>query len=311
MADRATPLRLAFMGAPDFAVPALQALIDSPHTIAAVYTQPPRPAGRGHKERKTAVHLAAVAAGLDVRCPKSLKSDEALEAFRALDLDAAVVVAYGLILRRGFLDAPRLGCFNIHPSLLPRWRGAAPIQRAIMAGDTETGVAIMRMEEGLDSGPVLAVERVPITPETTAGTLHDDLARLGPKLMLEVLDGVASGALKATPQSETGVTYAAKIGPEDQRIDWRDDARTIDCRIRALSPRPGAWFDLGGTRVKLWAAEVIDASGAPGEVIDDRLGVACGKSALRLLTLQREGKRAMTAEEFMRGNSVPKGTTLG
>jgi methionyl-tRNA formyltransferase len=310
MADRATPLRLAFMGTPDFAVPALQALIDSPHTIAAVYTQPPRPAGRGHKERKTPVHLAAESAGLDVRTPKSLKSEEEQDAFRALDLDAAVVVAYGLILRKPVLEAPRLGCLNIHPSLLPRWRGAAPIQRAIMAGDAETGVAIMKLDEGLDSGPILLEERVPISPRLNAGDLHDLLAKRGAALMLKALDGLADGSLKPTPQAEAGITYAAKITHEDQRIDWKQDAAAIECRVRALAPMPGAWFDLGGIRVKLWDAEVTTGSGKPGEVIDDELAVACGSGALRLLTLQREGKRAMSADEFLRGNAVPEGTCL-
>ena len=310
MAGRATPLRIAFMGTPDFAVPALQALIDSPHVIAAVYSQPPRPAGRGQKERKTPVHLAAEAAGLDVRTPKSLKSESEEEAFKALNLDAAVVVAYGLILRKPILEAPRLGCLNIHPSLLPRWRGAAPIQRAIMAGDAETGVTIMKLDEGLDSGPILLEEHVPITPRMTAGALHDDLARRGAGLMLKALEGLADGSLQPKPQSETGVTYAAKISHDDQRIDWNNRTEAIERRVRALAPMPGAWFDLGGTRVKLWEAEVIEGSGKPGEVIDDKLTVTCGSGALRLLTLQREGKRAMSAEEFLRGNAVLRGTCL-
>lgn len=310
MAGRATPLRIAFMGTPDFAVPALRALIDSPHVIAAVYSQPPRPAGRGQKERKAPVHLAAEAAGLDVRTPKSLKSESEEEAFKALNLDAAVVVAYGLILRKPILEAPRLGCLNIHPSLLPRWRGAAPIQRAIMAGDAETGVTIMKLDEGLDSGPILLEEHVPITPRMTAGALHDDLARRGAGLMLKALEGLADGSLQPKPQSETGVTYAAKISHDDQRIDWNNRAEAIERRVRALAPMPGAWFDLGGTRVKLWEAEVIEGSGKPGEVIDDKLTVTCGSGALRLLTLQREGKRAMSAEEFLRGNAVLRGTCL-
>ena len=310
MADRVTPLRLAFMGAPDFAVPTLNALIASPHTIAAVYTQPPRPAGRGQKERKTPVHLAAEEAGLTVRTPASLGSETEISLFQSLDLDAAVVVAYGLILKKAILEAPRLGCLNIHPSLLPRWRGAAPIQRAIMAGDAETGVAIMKMDEGLDTGAVLLKERVPIAPRMNAGDLHDLLARRGAVLMLKALAGLADGSLKPTPQAGSGVTYAAKITHDDQRIDWKQDAKAVLCRVRALAPMPGAWFDLGGVRVKLWDAEVTEGKGRPGEVIDDGLTVACGSEALRLITLQREGKRTMSADEFLRGNPVPEGTCL-
>jgi methionyl-tRNA formyltransferase len=310
MADRMTPLRLAFMGTPDFAVPALNHLIRSRHEVVAVYTQPPRPAGRGHKERKTPVHLAAESANLPVYTPNSLKSSAELSLFQSLELDAAVVVAYGLILPSGFLTAPKFGCLNIHPSLLPRWRGAAPIQRAIVAGDAETGVTIMQVSEGLDSGPILLLETVPIGPKTTASDLHDDLAERGAVLMLKALEGLADGSLKPVPQSEAGVTYAAKIGPEDQRIDWRKDAREIERRVRALSLMPGAWFELEGKRVKLWSGEVCQGSGAPGTVIDDRLTVACGSSALRLLKLQREGKAAMDADDFLRGTAVPKGAVL-
>jgi methionyl-tRNA formyltransferase len=310
MADRTTPLRLAFMGTPDFAVPAFNQLIESRHEVVAVYTQPPRPAGRGHKERKTPVHLAAESAKLPVYAPNSLKSPADLAIFQSLELDAAVVVAYGLILPSAFLTAPRFGCLNIHPSLLPRWRGAAPIQRAIMAGDGKTGVSIMQVAEGLDSGPILLSETVPIAPKTTAGDLHDDLATRGAGLMLKALDGLAEGSLKAIPQPEAGVTYAAKIGPADQRIDWRKDAGEIERQVRALAPMPGAWFELEGKRVKLRAAEVIDGNGSPGTVIDDRFGVACGSGALRLLKVQREGKAVMDGEAFLRGAAVPEGTVL-
>jgi methionyl-tRNA formyltransferase len=310
MADRTTPLRLAFMGTPDFALPALETLIASPHEIVAVYTQPPRPAGRGHNEKKTPVHLAAEAAGFEVLTPKSLKSAEEQDLFRSLQLDAAVVVAYGLILPKAILTEPRFGCLNIHPSLLPRWRGAAPIQRAILAGDDETGVAIMRLDEGLDSGPILATETVPIDPTATAGALHDDLAQRGARLLLRVLDGLTAGVVQAAPQTGIGVTYAAKIGPHDQRIDWRKGAAETERQIRALSPVPGAWFEFAGARVKLWSAVVTEGNGKPGEVIDSDLTVACGSGALRPLTLQRQGKKAMSAGEFLRGNPVSKGTIL-
>ncbi len=310
MADRTTPLRLAFMGTPDFAVPALNRLIESRHEIVAVYTQPPRPAGRGHKERKTPVHIAAETVDLPVYTPNSLKSPAEQAVFQAFELDAAVVVAYGLILPAPILDAPRFGCLNIHPSLLPRWRGAAPIQRAIMAGDAETGVTIMKLDEGLDSGPILLAETVPIGPAATAGDLHDDLAERGARLMLQALDGLADGSLSPTPQTDDSVTYAAKITHDDQRIDWSRDAVEIERQVRALSPMPGARFELGGVQVKLWSAEVIDGAGAPGTVIDDGLAIACGRGALRLLRLQREGKAAMDAAAFLRGTMVPKGTVL-
>jgi methionyl-tRNA formyltransferase len=310
MADRTTPLRLAFMGTPDFAVPALNHLIQSLHEIVAVYTQPPRPAGRGHKEHKTPVHLVAESADLPIYTPNSLKSPAEQAVFQTFELDAAVVVAYGLILPAPILGAPRFGCLNIHPSLLPRWRGAAPIQRAIMAGDTETGVTIMKLDEGLDSGPILLAEKVPIGPATTAGDLHDDLSERGAMVMLTALDGLAEGSLSPEPQPETGITYAAKITAQDQRIDWSRDAIEIERQVRALSPMPGAWFELDGVRVKLWSAEVSNGSGAPGTVLDDGLAIACGRGALRLLRLQREGKAAMDAAAFLRGTKVPKGTVL-
>jgi len=304
------PLRLAYMGTPDFAVPALLALIDAGHEIAAVYTQPPRPAGRGHKLQPSAVHRAAATAQLPVRHPATLRTPEAQAEFRDLGLDAAVVAAYGLILPRPILDAPRLGCFNIHASLLPRWRGAAPIHRAILAGDAETGVTIMRMEAGLDTGPMLLAGRVPIGPHATTPELHDTLAAIGAGLIVPALDAVAAGRAVEIPQPEAGVTYAAKIGPEDERIDWAD-AVALDRQIRALTPKPGAWFLHEGERIKVLAATLVAGSGVPGTVLDDQLTVACGHGAIRLARLQRPGKAPMTARDLLNGFAIPAGTRLG
>jgi methionyl-tRNA formyltransferase len=304
------PLRLAYMGTPDFAVPTLLALIESGHEIAAVYTQPPRPAGRGHKLQPSAVHRAAATAQLPVRHPATLRTPEAQAEFRDLGLDAAVVAAYGLILPKPILAAPRLGCFNIHASLLPRWRGAAPIHRAILAGDAETGVTIMRMEAGLDTGPMLLEGRVPIGPHTTTPELHDALAALGARLIVPAIDAVAAGVAVEMPQPEEGVTYAAKIGPEDERIDWAD-AVALDRQIRALTPRPGAWFLHGGERIKVLAATLVAGSGTPGTVLDDALTVACGHGAIRLTRLQRPGKAPMTARDLLNGFAIPAGTRLG
>ncbi len=298
------------MGTPDFAVPALLALIRSGHEIAAVYTQPPRPAGRGHKLQPSAVHRAAATAQLPVRHPATLRTPEAQAEFRDLGLDAAVVAAYGLILPKPILAAPRLGCFNIHASLLPRWRGAAPIHRAILAGDAETGVTIMRMETGLDTGPMLLEGRVPIGPHTTTPELHDALAALGARLIVPAIDAVAAGVAVEMPQPEEGVTYAAKIGPEDERIDWAD-AVALDRQIRALTPRPGAWFLHGGERIKVLAATLVAGSGTPGTVLDDALTVACGHGAIRLTRLQRPGKAPMTARDLLNGFAIPAGTRLG
>ncbi len=300
------------MGTPDFAVPTLTALIEAGYDIAAVYSQPPRAAGRGKQPRPSPVQRVAEARGIDVRTPVHLKDAEAQAAFADLGLDAAVVVAYGLILPPPVLAAPRLGCLNLHASLLPRWRGAAPIQRAIMAGDGETGIAVMQMEAGLDTGPILLEERVSIGPQTTAGDLHDALARLGAPLMVEALAGLADGRLTSRPQAERGVTYADKIDKSEARIDWSRPAAALDCQIRGLSPFPGAWFEHDGARIKVLLAEpVADVSGTPGTAMDDRLTVACGDGALRLLELQRAGKAPMAADALLRGFPIPAGTRLG
>ncbi len=298
-------MRLTFMGTPDFAVETLKALIGAGHEIACVYSQPPRPAGRGMAERPSPVHAYAAAQGIEVRTPASLKSPGEQARFAALAADAAVVVAYGLLLPKPVLDAPRLGCFNVHASLLPRWRGAAPIQRAIMSGDAESGVTIMRMEEGLDTGPMCKVGRIAITPTTTAQTLHDELAALGAKLMVEVL---AQERITATLQPAEGVTYAKKIDKAEARIDFTRSAEEVRNHIHGLSPFPGAWFAVNGTRLKVLLCEVTSGSGTPGTFLDDDLAIACGSGAIRLLRLQREGKGAMEAKDFRRGFPIAKGT---
>ena len=301
------------MGTPAFAVPTLDALIASGHSIAAVYTQPPRAAERGRMVRPTPVAVRAEAAGIEVRTPSSLKPADAQTAFAAEDADLAVTVAYGLILPPAVLAAPRLGCINAHASLLPRWRGAAPIQRAIMAGDRETGVTVMRMDEGLDTGPILMAERVPIGPETTGGTLHDTLAALSARLVVEAINGLAAGTLAETPQPSEGVTYAAKLEKHEAAIDWRAPAAQIDRTVRALAPRPGAWFGHEGERIKVLAAEVAAGSPAapPGTVVDDVLTVACGDgAALRPTRLRRAGKAAMDKDAFLRGRPIEAGTRL-
>ena len=311
-------LRLAFMGTPEFAVPTLAELIAQGHDIAAVYSQPARPKGRGYEEEPSPVAKLALAHGLTLRTPVSLKNAEAQAEFAALDLDAAVVAAYGLILPKAVLDAPRFGCFNLHGSLLPRWRGAAPIQRAIMAGDEETGVMVMRMEEGLDTGPVLMAERVRIARKT-AGELTNELARLGADLMARALSALERGSVAATPQSEAGATYAKKILKEESRIDWSKSAREIDCLIRGLSPVPGAWTEANGERLKILYAEPIRHPEAPGEAgprrageaLDDNLTIACGSGALRLIRLQRAGRSVMEAKDLLRGFSLPKDKRLG
>jgi methionyl-tRNA formyltransferase len=305
-----TRLRLAFMGTPDFAVPCLAALVAADHGIAAVYTQPPRQAGRGNKPRPSPVQQAAERHGFEVRTPLSLKTAAEQAAFAALNLDAAVVVAYGLILPKPVLTAPRLGCLNIHASLLPRWRGAAPIQRAIMAGDKETGVTIMQMDEGLDTGPMLLSERLAIGADETAGSLHDRLAALGARLIVTALDGLASGKLTSTPQPAEGAIYAAKLTRADEIIDWRRGADDLARQVRALSPAPGAWFAVKGERIKLLAARAVDGTGEPGAVLDDRLTVACGQGALQPLQLQRAGRAPMAVADFLRGFALPKGTQL-
>ncbi len=307
-----TALRLAFMGSPEFALPSLRALEAAGHEIAAVYAQPPRPAGRGHKERPCPVQAYAERRGWALRTPKTLKDGSEPQAFAALGLDAAVVVAYGLILPAAVLAAPRLGCVNLHASLLPRWRGAAPIQRAILAGDAQTGVTIMAVDEGLDTGPILLREAVPIAATATAAELHDRLAEVGARLMVAALDGLAAGRLEARPQPEDGVTYAAKLKRGEGRLDWRRPAAELERAVRAFTPWPGAFFEAGGERVKVLAAEVgAGAPGAePGTVIDARLTVACQKDALRLTRVQRAGKAAMDAEALLRGFPVAAGTRL-
>ena len=312
---RAMGLRIAFMGSPAFGLPSLEALKAAGHEIVCVYAQPPRPAGRGKSLRKTAVHEFAEAHGLEVRTPASLKRTEAQASFAALGLDLAIVVAYGLILPKPILDAPRLGCINLHASLLPRWRGAAPIQRALMAGDERTGVQVMRMEEGLDTGPILASAETPIRADDTTASLHDRLAALGAPLLVGAADELARGTAVETRQSEHGVTYAHKITPAETRLDWTAPARTVDCTIRGLSPAPGAWFIApDGARVKalLSCTEAPPDGRAadPGVALDDRLLIACGTGAVRLLALQREGRAMLPADEFLRGTPIPAGARL-
>ena len=299
------------MGTPDFSVPILQALIAAAHEVVAVYTQPPRPAGRGHREQPSSVQRAAEAARIPVLSPVKLDGVEQ-EKFRALALDAAVVAAYGLILPKRVLEAPRLGCLNVHASLLPRWRGAAPIQRAILAGDRETGITIMQMDEGLDTGPVLLAEPVPIGPQTTANALHDELAMLGARLITRALAGRADGTLVPRPQPVEGVTYAKKLSREEGRLEWRKPAVELERAVRALNPAPGVWFERGGERVKVLAAALAESRGdaAPGTVLDGALTIACGTDALRLTRLQRAGRAPMDAEAFLRGYALPPGTRL-
>jgi methionyl-tRNA formyltransferase len=308
-------MRIIFMGTPDFAVPTLRAILDAGHEIAAVYTQPPRAAGRGMALHKSPIHRTAELAGLSVRTPERLKGPEEQERFRALDADAAVVVAYGLILPSAVLAGTREGAFNLHASLLPRWRGAAPINRAIMAGDSASGVSIMRLDEGLDTGPVCLTGRVPIGGDMTAGDLHDVLAQQGGELMVEALARLERGDLDCTPQPEEGATYAHKIDPSETRIDWSRPAPEVHDIIRGLSPYPGAWFDteLNGRseRVRALRTKLAEVSGLPGTVLDDHLTIACGEGAVRLAQVQRAGKRPMSAEDFLRGAKLTAGMVLG
>jgi methionyl-tRNA formyltransferase len=305
------PLRLIFMGTPHFAVPTLAELAARGHDIAAVYTRAPKPGGRrGLSLQETPVALEARRLGIPVRTPATLKTIEEQESFRALHADAAVVVAYGLILPKPVLDAVPRGCFNLHASLLPRWRGAAPINRAIMAGDPESGVAVMRMEEGLDTGPVAMTARVTIDPDMTAGELHDALAARGAPLMADALAALERDELTTQPQSESGITYAAKIDKNETRIDWAKPWQAVHNHIRGLSPSPAAWCDIEGARVRILRSTRGDGSGEPGTIIDNRLTVACADGAIRILELQREGKRAMMAEEYTRGTPVAAGTRL-
>jgi methionyl-tRNA formyltransferase len=298
-------MRIVFMGSPDFAVPALNALVEAGHNIAAVYCQPPRPAGRGKADRKTAVHERAEALGLEVRTPRTLRDAEEQAKFAALDADMAVVAAYGLILPKPILDAPKAGCVNIHASLLPRWRGAAPIHRAIMAGDEVTGVTIMQMDVGLDTGPMLLKREVRIDRKT-AGQLTEELANLGATALLEWLDHPTP----SEAQPEDGATYAAKVDKAEARIDWSKSAAEIERQIRAFAPAPGAWFKVDGERIKLLDAEVAEGRGKPGEVLDDGLTIACGEGSIRPLRVQRAGRGAMAPGELLRGFAIPKGTIL-
>jgi methionyl-tRNA formyltransferase len=304
------PLRLIFMGTPDFAVPTLLDLASAGHEIAAVYTRAAKPAGRGMELQPTPIEREAKRLGLPVLTPVTLKTAEAQAAFRAHDANAAVVVAYGLILPKAILDAPRLGCFNVHASLLPRWRGAAPINRAIMAGDKESGVTIMQMDEGLDTGAMAIAERVAIGADMTAGDLHDALARLGADLMLRALAAAERGSLVLAPQAESGVTYAAKISKDETRIDWSKSVSQVHDHIRGLSPFPGAWFEIGGVRVKALRSSKGEGKGKPGTALDAKLTIACGDGAIRLIQVQRAGKQPMSAEEFLRGTPVKAGMAV-
>ncbi len=301
-------MRIIFMGSPEFAVPTLQALVDAAHDVVCVYTQPPRPGGRRGKElTKTAVHERAERLGIEVRHPKSLKPAEEQEAFVALDADIAVVAAYGLILPQAILDAPKRGCLNVHASLLPDWRGAAPIHRSIMAGDEVTGVTIMQMEAGLDTGPMLATVRTPVDDKTT-GELTEELAELGAQLMVGTLIDI--DALQAVEQDHDAASYAKKIDKAEARIDWTRPAEEVVRQIHGLSPFPGAWFEMDDVRVKILRAETAEGSGAPGEVLDDDLAIACGSGAIRPARLQRAGKPAMDRAEFQRGNRIGKGKVV-
>ena len=299
-------MRIIFMGSPEFAVPTLNALVAVGHDVVAVYTQPPRPAGRGKGERATAVAVRARELGIEVRSPRTLRDAGEQAAFAALEADVAVVAAYGLILPQAILDAPKLGCFNVHGSLLPRWRGAAPVQRAIMAGDAVTGVTIMRMEAGLDTGPMLLRREIAIG-DKNAAQITDELARVGAGLMVETL---AMATSEGQPQPDAGVTYAAKIAKDEARIDWTRPARDIVRQVQGLAPFPGAWFEVTGERIKLLAAEAVASTGASGDVIDDALTIACGNGAVRPTLLQRAGKSPMQREDILRGFAIPKGTHL-
>ncbi len=302
-------LRLVFMGTPDFAVPTLAALIGHGHDIAAVYSQPARPKGRGLAAEMSPVAKLAASHAIELRTPETLKDTPAQEAFAELGADAGVVVAYGLILPKHVVDAPRLGCFNLHASLLPRWRGAAPIQRAIMAGDVETGVMAMRMAEGLDTGPVLMAERAAIDRKTY-GELHDKLAQLGADVMVRMLAALGRGSISEHPQGEDGVTYAKKISKDEARIDWTRSARELDCLVRGLSPHPGAWCEARGERLKILYCDLMEGHGKPGEILDDRLTIACGEGAVKLTRVQRAGRAAVDAAEFLRGFPLHRGEML-
>jgi len=307
-------LRVAFMGSPDFAVPSLRALVAAGHEVVCVYAQPPRPAGRGQKERLTPVDETAIELDIEVRTPRSLRDPQEQARFAAFDLDVAVVAAYGLILPREILAAPRLGCVNIHASLLPRWRGAAPIQRAILSGDTETGVTIMQMDEGLDTGDMLLHRAIPITAETTGQNLHDTLSHLGADLIVPALAALADGSLVGTPQPADGVTYAKKLERDEGRLDFTRPAQELERLVRAFDPWPGAFFEHEGTRIKVLAAEAFDIgaiSNLPGTVLDPELTISCADGAFRPTRVQRPGKGPVDTDAFLRGFQIPPGTVLG
>lgn len=302
-------MRLIFMGTPDFSVPTLDALVSAGHEIVAVYTQPPRPAGRGKRPRPTPVAARAEALGLPLRTPLNFKDQADRDALAALGADAAIVVAYGLLLPQAVLDAPKLGCYNLHASLLPRWRGAAPIQRAIMTGDAQSGVCVMKMALGLDTGPVALTARTPIAADDTAATLHDRLSEIGAPLMVDAMALLAVDNLPLTEQPEEGV-YAAKINKAEARIDWSRPAADVDRHIRGLSPFPGAWFEWNDERIKVLLSELSEGGGEAGEVLDETLSVGCKDGAVRLTRLQRAGKGPMAAADFLRGRSIAKGQML-
>jgi methionyl-tRNA formyltransferase len=298
-------MRIVFMGSPEFAVPSLDALVEAGHDVICVFTRPPRPAGRGKAKRRTAVHERAEQLGIEVRTPRTLKTEDEQARFRALDADLAVVAAYGLILPKPILDAPKRGCINVHASLLPRWRGAAPIQRAILAGDERTGITLMQMDEGLDTGPMLLKRELDISGKN-AGQVTEELAKLGANALTEWLDHPTP----PEPQPQDGASYAAKVEKSETRIDWSRPATEIERQVRTFAPAPGAWFEANGERIKLLAGEIIDAPGAPGEVVDDELTIAAGQASIRPALVQRSGRAMMTAGELLRGFAIPKGTIL-
>ena len=306
-----TPLRIAFMGTPDFAVAALDALHQAGHNIVAVYCQPPKPAGRGHQIQKNPVHVLAEKLGLEVHTPKSLRGQEEQEKFAALNLDVAVVAAYGLILPQPILSVPKHGCINIHGSLLPRWRGAAPIHRAILAGDTETGITVMQMDAGLDTGAMLIKDSMPITSQTTSRGLHDAMAQMGARLIVRALDDLAQGKLAPIQQPDEGMTYAAKLTRDEGKIDWTKSAQEIERQIRALNPWPGCFFVLNNENIKILSAKIVaNKTGLPGTLLDDQFTVACGKQALQLTSLQRPGKSQTDGASLLRGLRLAVGTSL-
>lgn len=303
-----TPLRIIFMGTPEFAVPTLQALIDSPHEVVAVYSQPPRPVGRGHKVQPSPIQALAEMHKIPVQTPTSLKSNEAQDIFASYKADLAVVVTYGLILPKAILESPRLGCLNIHVSLLPRWRGAAPIHHALLAGDTETGITIMQMDEGLDTGPMLTQKAFPITDTTTVSELYKTLAQTGAKLLLETLPAFSQGELTPKPQPETGATYAPKITKEMGKLDWTLSAQELERKVRALNPWPGTWFEWKDQNIKVRKAKVVPRNGQAGVVLDDQLTIACGQDSLQLIEVQAPGKKPIPVKDFLNGHDIPAGT---